>query len=195
MLQKEVDISVKTDHLITSRDLNARVGNVPILGVIGSQGERTINENGNTLRTFVNFNKLKMTNSFFQKEGQQYTWSARGSKSIIDYIIVNEKLVTLVEYTHVYGGLDIYSDHYLVLSKIHLLERWKKATFKKDKNIGEVYKVHLLQEGSCRTLYQSRPSNYFTSSTSGDGADIDCVVYDTYRHRHRITDLGRGDNG
>ena len=64
MLQKEVDKSVKTNHLIIAAALNTRVGNIPIPGLIGTQGESTINEK-NILRTFVNFNKLKVTNSFF----------------------------------------------------------------------------------------------------------------------------------
>ena len=52
MLQKEVDKSVKTDHLIIAGDLNARVG---IPGVIDTQGESTISGNDNILRTIDQF--------------------------------------------------------------------------------------------------------------------------------------------
>ena len=68
MLQEEIDKSVKKDHLFIAGDLKARVGNSQIPSAICTQGESTINENGNTLKTFVNFNKLKVTNIFFQNE-------------------------------------------------------------------------------------------------------------------------------
>ena len=73
-----------------------------------------------------------MTNIFFRKKNSnKFTWSARGSKSIIDYIFVNEKLAALVEDTHVYRGPDIYSDHYLVLSKIRIFGDMKESYIKK----------------------------------------------------------------
>ena len=59
-------------------------------------------------RTSVTFSKLKVTNSFFRKRNNnKYTLSARDCKSIIDYIIVNEKLAVLVEDTHIYRGPNI----------------------------------------------------------------------------------------
>jgi hypothetical protein len=47
-LQKEVDKCNKSDSLIISGDLNVRVGNQPITGVVGTFGEDYLNRNGQT---------------------------------------------------------------------------------------------------------------------------------------------------
>ena len=64
-LQKEVDKYSKSDSLIISGDLNARVGNQPLPNVVGTFGEEHINRNGQTLREFASFNDFKITNTFF----------------------------------------------------------------------------------------------------------------------------------
>ena len=92
-LQKEVDKYNKSDSLIISGDLNARVGNQPIPNVVGTFGEDCMNRNGQTLREFTSFNDFKIANtSFRKKEIHKFAWSAWGSKSIINYIIVNRRL-------------------------------------------------------------------------------------------------------
>jgi hypothetical protein len=97
---------------------------------------------------------LKITNTFFRKkEINKYIWSARGTKSLIDYVIVNKRLKHLVRDTTVYQGSDLYTDHYLLVSKICIINRWRKFNRKKEidgKN--EVYKIYLLQEDSIRRL-------------------------------------------
>jgi hypothetical protein len=47
-----------------------------------------------------------------------YTWSSRGSKSLIDYVIVNRKLASHVRDTTVFRRSNVNSDHALVISKI-----------------------------------------------------------------------------
>jgi hypothetical protein len=87
-----IDKANKKDHLIIAGHFNARIGKQPVGGCIGSEGEPTINNNGRLLIDFCLFNNLKITNYFFRhKNIQKYTWKARGLKSVIDYIIVNEK--------------------------------------------------------------------------------------------------------
>ena len=81
-LQKEVNKYNKSDNLIISGDLNARVGNQPIPNAVGTFGEDCVNRNGQTLREFASFNGLKITNTFFRKkEIHKYTRSAQGSKT------------------------------------------------------------------------------------------------------------------
>jgi hypothetical protein len=71
-------------------DFNARVGNYPVTGCTGSDGEPVTNNNGILLKDFCTFNNLKISNTFFRhKNIHKYTWEARGTKSIIDYIIIN----------------------------------------------------------------------------------------------------------
>ncbi|KAJ4431193.1 hypothetical protein ANN_19790 [Periplaneta americana] len=67
-LQKQVNKYNKTDHMLILGDLNARVGNVPIVNIVGAFGEITLNENGKTLRDIATFNQLKITNTFFRKK-------------------------------------------------------------------------------------------------------------------------------
>jgi len=131
-LQKEVDRYSKSDSLIISRDLNARVGNQPIPNIVGTFGEECVNRNGQTLREFASLSNLKIANTFFRKkEIYKYTWSARGSKTIIDYIIVNRRLKNLVQ--------DI---------RINLLSRWKQQSNNSKLANEFVYTVYLLQEES-----------------------------------------------
>ena len=57
----------------------------------------------------MTYNDLKITNGFFRKKDiHKYTWSARGTRSIIDYIIVNKKLISQVEDTRAWRGCDIF---------------------------------------------------------------------------------------
>jgi hypothetical protein len=56
-----------------------------------TKGEHVINHNGTALRDFSAFNTLTITNSFYRhKNIHKFAWEARGTRSIIDYII-NEK--------------------------------------------------------------------------------------------------------
>ncbi|PSN49897.1 hypothetical protein C0J52_14949 [Blattella germanica] len=78
-LQLHLNAINKTDYISIAGDFNARVGQQIMGRLVGNNGEPTLNENG------------------------------RGTKSIIDYILVNKKLV---QDTRVYQGCDISSDHF-----------------------------------------------------------------------------------
>jgi len=68
---------------------------------------------------------LKVTNTFFiHKEIHKMTWSARGHRSIIDYILTNKKLSPSVNYTKVFRGYGATTDHYLLIYKIRLPQKW-----------------------------------------------------------------------
>lgn len=112
---------------------------------------------------------LKITNTFFRKKNiNKYTWSDRGLRSLIDYVIVNDKMSPLVMDTHVYRGCDISSDHYLVICKINILAKWKKFARKKSSEKMS-YKVYLLQNEGKKLLYQTRLAGYLsTTETSLD---------------------------
>ena len=154
-LQKEVYKWNKTDYLIVS-DLNARVGNNAIAGAVGVFGEQHKNSNGESLIMFATSNDLKITNTFFRKKDiNKFTWNARGSRSIIDYVIANNKISKQVQDVHVYRGADIYSDHYLLIAKITIPARWRKIKNPLKSN-EEVFKIYLLQDDSVKTLYQNR---------------------------------------
>jgi hypothetical protein len=103
---------------------------------LSTNGEITINNNGHKLKEFASVNELKITNTFFRhKEIHKLTWSARGYRSITDYVLTNKKLSPLVNDTKVFRGYDFATDHYLLISKIylkngiHLLKDFHKKTF------------------------------------------------------------------
>ena len=80
---------------------------------------RTSNEpQWSSIESFCAFHKLKITNSFYRhKDIHKFTWETRGTKSIIDYIIINGRLKSNTEDTRVFRGSEIDSDHKLVESK------------------------------------------------------------------------------
>jgi len=81
-------------------------------------------------------------------------WSAEGSKSIIDYIVVNRRPKNLAQDFKIFRGSDIGSDQFLVTSRINLLSRWKQQSNNSRLANEFVYKVYLLQEESIQRLYQ-----------------------------------------
>lgn len=106
-------------------DLNSRVGKKDdeTAETIGIHGEDTRNNNGKKLIDFCITNNLIITNTFFsQKDIHKYTREAqsRGEKSIIDYVIINREFRREVKDTRVKRGAEIYSDHYLVVTKLKI---------------------------------------------------------------------------
>ena len=107
---------------------------------------RTSNEpQWSSIERFCAFNKLKITNSFYRhKDVHKFTWEARRTKSIIDYIIINDGLKSNIEDTRVFRGSEIDSDHKLVESKFKIFTHSKYSHNKMDKK--PALKVHLLEQ-------------------------------------------------
>ena len=88
------------------------------------------------MRDFCAFNKLKITNSFYRhKDIHKFTWEARGTKSLIDYIIINDRLKSNIEDTRVFRGSEIDSENKLVESKFKFFTHAKLSYSKMDKTI------------------------------------------------------------
>ena len=101
-LQQNMDKIPKMENIILAGDFSGRLRNQPIAARIGSYGEQVTNHNGATLRDFCAFNKLKIRNSFYShKDIHKFMWEARGNKSVIDYIIINDRLISNTEDTKV----------------------------------------------------------------------------------------------
>ena len=134
------------------------MGNQPIPECIGTYGEQVTNHNGLALRDFCAFNKLKITNSFYRhKDIHKFMWGARGTKSVIEYIIINDTLRSNIEDTRVFRGSEIDSDNKLVERKFKFLKHAKHNHKKKDNIIytkPPAFKVHLLEQESIRTYYR-----------------------------------------
>ena len=101
-LQDQIDKINKNDYIIVAGDYNSRVGKIPIDRILDTNGEITVNNNGHKLKEFASVNELKITKTFFRhKEIHKMTWSARGYRSIVDYVLTNKKLSSSVKYTSV----------------------------------------------------------------------------------------------
>ena len=121
------------------------------------------------MRDFCAFNKPKVTNSFYRhKDIHKFTWEARGTRSIIDYIIINDRLKSNIEDTRVFRGSEIDSDNKLVESKFKFPTHATHSYNKMDKTIYKkppTFKVHLLEQESIRTLYRNRWKGNLTPLT------------------------------
>jgi hypothetical protein len=91
LVQNILDKINKSDFIAIMGDFNARAGNIKIHNNIGPNGENTCNRNGKKLIDFAIYNNMKITNTWFQhKDNHKYTWSERGQRSIIVYMIRNK---------------------------------------------------------------------------------------------------------
>ena len=138
------------ERLIIIGHLDARVGNeTEIYGnIIGRFGEKgKPNNNGKALLDFCGAHGFCITNTFFQhKANHKYTWreEKRNKKSIIDYIIVDKELKSLVQDSRVYRGFEIGSDHHFVLSKLKMKMQTRRDTYKKVLKRIKIEKLHEL---------------------------------------------------
>lgn len=154
--------SDQSDNKLILGDLNARVDNLPIPKVVGQYGEQTINENGDLLRQFSLFNKLKIVNTFFRKKDiHKFTWTARETRSIIDYVIANKKIAKQITDVTVHRESEPYVHIFrpfpIVIGKIDLYTRWKKQKQTASKTKTEnVYKIYQLENEDTRLRYQNK---------------------------------------
>jgi hypothetical protein len=124
--------------------------------------KRRANNNGIILKDFCTFNNLKISNTFFiHKNIHKYTWEAKGTKSTIDYIIINNKLNDNIKDTRVFRGSEIDSDDMLVESRLEFTKRntYNKRKKEKESIINKHFKIHLLEQESIRNLYKNRVKN------------------------------------
>lgn len=170
-LQECVNKANKNDYVIIGGDLNARIGNKTISMLVGPHGETTMNVNGKCLRDFCSYNNLRITNTFFRhKEIHKYTWAERGRKSIIDYIIANDKIWPHVLDTRAYRGAEAVTDHYLVCRKIRLPKKFikKRKAIETDE---ERFKIQLLEQPSIKDLYKKRLDTHLKGRTGDINID------------------------
>jgi hypothetical protein len=141
-------------------DLNSRIGNTKITKIVGTNGEPTVNNNGKKLIDFCTLNNMRIMNSFFKhRDIHEFTWPARGSKSVIDYSIANEKAEKLFKDVRVYRGAELGTDHFLLCAKLRFPPGWKnnKSCNKSNKKLPQSrYKTRLLNDNSKKWLYQRR---------------------------------------
>jgi|SRR5215469_12158352 len=76
-LQDQIDKINQNYYINIAGDYNARVGKIPIDGILGPNGEITINNSVHKLKEFASVKELKITKTFFRHtEIHKMMWSA-----------------------------------------------------------------------------------------------------------------------
>ena len=100
------------------------MGNREVDRVVGKYGVPGVNENGEKLLEVCSERRLSTGNTWFQKRLiQKYTREGENGqeRSLIDYVLVDEKSKNLLEGVNVYrGAAGGMSDHYLVEAKVRM---------------------------------------------------------------------------
>ncbi len=116
-------------RIVVFGDMNGRVGKNELAGVVGKWGVEGVNENDEHLVDVCTERGLFLANTFFQYEMiHWYTWRREDGgeeKSLIDYIAVNKRLRKDVLDAKVVRGVLEGSDHYAVVIKIMVRDKWE----------------------------------------------------------------------
>jgi hypothetical protein len=98
-------------------------------------------------------------NTFFNHKNihkYEYTWSARNSKSIIDYFIANKKISKLFLDIRTYRGCEIESGHCLIQAKLRIPPKWLKTPTNIQNERKQCYQIKLLYDESIRWVFAQR---------------------------------------
>ena len=111
-----------TDSIMLMEDFNAHVGKDSKTwhGVIGPNGDRDLNNQGQQLLDFCASGGLSIMNTLFQhKSIHKYTWYKTGDsmdqRSLIDFVIVSDNIRRKVTDVRVKRGAELATDHHLVV--------------------------------------------------------------------------------
>ena len=141
-------------------DLNARVGNEPIDGVVGKYGVPGKNRSGELMVEMCLERELMIANTVFKKKVKhKYTWERVVDgrvvdRALMDYVVVSRRRIGSVLDVHVFrgesGGI---SDHFLVEGKLKMEDGWRK---RKRTEGREVLNVNCLNKKEVEQKYKEK---------------------------------------
>ena len=118
-------------YVVVLGDLNARVGDGEVEGVVGKYGVPGENESGERLLDICVEQELAIRNSFFMKKGiNKYTWIriANGrviERALMDYVLITKRMVGRLKDVYVFRGVPAgMSDHFLIEAKVVVAKEW-----------------------------------------------------------------------
>ena len=148
-------------NILLLGDLNARVGNEVVEGVVGRWGIQGVNESGERMIELCVERELAVANTFFKKKViNKYTWrrTAHGrivEKALMDYVVVSRRALKHVLDVKVMRGVASgMSDHFFVEGKIRVgMSRVKNRN---DGAVRKALKVSELKKREKAEEYQER---------------------------------------
>ena len=134
------------EKVIVLGDMNAKVGDEGIEGVIGSFGVPGLNDNGECLIDMCAAREMRVGGTYFKKKLiHKYTWRRDNgdTRSMIDHVVVDREVMRdIMDVTVVRGAGGGISDHYLVVTKLKVTKRrkWRRNQGKGKKvlNVGKL---------------------------------------------------------
>ncbi len=185
-----LDMFKGNERVILIGDMNGKVGDVPVQGVVGQWGvPATTDGNGSSLVDLCAGKGLLIANTFFKhKMIYRYTW--RGvrrmngemveRKAMIDYMCVDERMRMQVLDARVFRGWGReLSDHHIVIAKVKIKRKWTRRQRYRREETAPMSKVEKLQEMEKREEYRSvverRLSMYELDEM--EGVDRVCKVF------------------
>ena len=120
------------NYVVVLGDLNARVGDGEVEGVVGKYGVPSENESGERLLDMCVEQELVIGNSFFfKKKGiNKYTWIrvANGrviERALMEYVLITKRMVDRLKDVHVFRGVAAgMSDNFLVEAELVVAKEW-----------------------------------------------------------------------
>ena len=162
MLTACVDSLNIKNHVVVLGDLNARVGNERIDGVVGGHGVPGRNESGNRLINMCMESEMMIGNSVFKKKWKyKYTWirQERGiitERALMDYVLIRRRMIGRLKDVHVFKGVTAgVSDHFLVQMKLIVAKEWGSKS-KRDNSKRVAVKVEELHKEEKERDYQEK---------------------------------------
>ena len=130
-LTRCVDVLSTRNYVVELGDLNARVDDGEVEGVLGKYGVPDESESGERLLDVCVEQELVMGNSFFKKKWiNKYTWVRVGNERVIeralmDYVLITKRMVGRLKDVHVFRGVAAgMSDHFLVEVEVVVAKEW-----------------------------------------------------------------------
>ena len=129
-LRQAIDATPPHNLLMILGDMNAKISSAHTKHALNKK----INENGKRLIELTCEKSLLITNTMFQKRnGKQWSFEdPKGNRSLLDYILVNNKWKNSITNTEAYSSFSsVGSDHRIVTAEVKLSLRVSKPPSKK----------------------------------------------------------------
>ena len=150
----------RRNYVVVLGDLNARVGDSVVEGVVGKFGVPVRNESGEKLLEMCVEREMTIGNTMFRKKRiNKYTWIrvAHGrveEKALMDYVLIERRMVGRLKDVHVYRGEAAgMSDHFLVEARVLVAKEWCSRAVRSRR---EVVKIEELKKPERMREYQER---------------------------------------